>query len=554
MSSIQDQIEMVRNLRDLLCKNKNASMDEVTAVLTMPGVQFDPEVTFGAIPENLPVCLAARAQRSDILKLLVETYHADVNFSFCMTLVPAANSMDLIPVSEVTSVNFQDFLILACCDNYDVCRRMLGIVTKTPDSRISDSTKSLLLFMSLASINRLDIRILQILLRNLRHLPVDKDGRTSLHHIAMRCGRTTGPHTPIIEVLQELAKVGRSVNAFDDYGLTALQYASRAGCLAAVRVLIAAGADVNKYWERDSCTALHLAVAAQSVDVVHELLRAGAKTKTEVLCDYVAEDRMSINGDPADVARAAGNFRLARYVADPLRSSLGVLLDSNPAAEGESAAAAVLFEPLPGDEIDGTCSICMEDTKLIPLGRCHHAFCKSCLTSWFRTSSNGVARPQCPHSGCNVPVSIYDIRVVLGPSEADRVDQLLLQRSLAEMPDFRWCPRCSGGGFFQGVCHSAVCLSCGYRFCTECQQEAHDGMTCQEKCALIVGDKVGTAHWMSVNTKPCPACHVPICKNGGCSHMHCTRCGYEFCWFCLGKYQGVYTFDQRCPCPKRPTR
>jgi len=537
----------------LLKGDRNASLEDVMKVIEPPddtdSDHFDPEVSFNCTPENLPVCLAARAHRPDILKMLIEKYHADVDFSFCLAGVPALNSMDLMPTSEMTTVRFSDFVILACSNDYDLCSEMLALIKK-PDALATCNIK-LLLLITQTSINYVDCRIVQAFVsRILKVLPTDCDGRTSLHHAAMRCGASTDPSAPVIRIMEILAHCSGSVNSFDDYGLSALQYACRAGCLAAVRVLIAAGAQVNTYWGPDSCTALHLAVAAQSIDVVHELLRAGAKTDTEVVCDYVASDRVNISGDPSDVARAVGNFRLARYVSDPLRSSLGVLLDSDPSAEG-NAAAAIMFEPVPGDPIDGTCEICMEETKLIPLGHCHHAFCKNCLSSWFSTSTNGVTRPQCPHTGCNMPVSIYDVRAVLGDKEADRVDQLLLQRSLAEMSDFRWCPRCNNGGFFEGACNNAECSACGHRFCTECQQEAHEGMTCREKCLQMVDIKVGSTHWIATNTKPCPACHVPICKNGGCSHMRCSRCNYEFCWFCLGKYQGVYTFDQRCPCPKR---
>jgi len=31
-------------------------------------------------------------------------------------------------------------------------------------------------------------------------------------------------------------------------------------------------------------------------------------------------------------------------------------------------------------------------------------------------------------------------------------------------------------------------------------------------------------------TQPCPKCQTPITKNGGCNHMHCTRCHTSFNW------------------------
>ena len=34
----------------------------------------------------------------------------------------------------------------------------------------------------------------------------------------------------------------------------------------------------------------------------------------------------------------------------------------------------------------------------------------------------------------------------------------------------------------------------------------------------------------------CPKCNVCIEKNGGCNHMHCCKCKYDFCWICLGGY------------------
>jgi hypothetical protein len=36
----------------------------------------------------------------------------------------------------------------------------------------------------------------------------------------------------------------------------------------------------------------------------------------------------------------------------------------------------------------------------------------------------------------------------------------------------------------------------------------------------------------------CPNCGVYIFKNGGCPHMVCNLCKFEFCWFCLQEYKG----------------
>jgi len=56
----------------------------------------------------------------------------------------------------------------------------------------------------------------------------------------------------------------------------------------------------------------------------------------------------------------------------------------------------------------------------------------------------------------------------------------------------------------------------------------------KKKC----NDESETGHWVSANTKDCPRCHVAVEKNGGCNHMTCRQCTYEWCWLCLKLWKG----------------
>ena len=75
------------------------------------------------------------------------------------------------------------------------------------------------------------------------------------------------------------------------------------------------------------------------------------------------------------------------------------------------------------------------------------------------------------------------------------------------------------------------CL-CSLRFCFACSHIDHQPAPCHllrlwmKKCA----DDSETANWVNANTKDCPKCNTMIEKNGGCNHMTCRKCRYEFCW------------------------
>jgi hypothetical protein len=46
-------------------------------------------------------------------------------------------------------------------------------------------------------------------------------------------------------------------------------------------------------------------------------------------------------------------------------------------------------------------------------------------------------------------------------------------------------------------------------------------------------------------TTLCPKCKVPIEKDGGCDHMTCTQCNYQFCYQCCANYATILKHDNR---------
>eukprot|EP00835_Amoeboradix_gromovi_P006673 NODE_839_length_3777_cov_0.281131.p1 type:complete len:400 gc:universal NODE_839_length_3777_cov_0.281131:216-1415(+) len=83
-----------------------------------------------------------------------------------------------------------------------------------------------------------------------------------------------------------------------------------------------------------------------------------------------------------------------------------------------------------------------------------------------------------------------------------------------------------------------TCQECSTQFCFSCNQSNHMPIPCfyLKKWAKKCMDDSETSNWIHANTKECSKCQSTIEKNGGCNHMICKRCNYEFCWVCMGPW------------------
>lgn len=136
-----------------------------------------------------------------------------------------------------------------------------------------------------------------------------KDEQTRLLASRNRDGQTplmlAIKHGEVRESIQLLIDLGSDVNATDNRGKTALHLAVKREDVEIVKLLIAAGANVNVQGTGDRQSPLHLAVSQENVEITVALFQAGANP-------FVRNRR----GDtPLALAQRSKNAELRRLAA-----------------------------------------------------------------------------------------------------------------------------------------------------------------------------------------------------------------------------------------------
>ncbi|KAL8582056.1 putative E3 ubiquitin-protein ligase ariadne-2 [Nucella lapillus] len=193
------------------------------------------------------------------------------------------------------------------------------------------------------------------------------------------------------------------------------------------------------------------------------------------------------------------------------------------------------------------CPVCAESyprDKFIGLA-CGHLFCPSCWEMHFRFQiEEGITMGiECMGQKCKVLVPEDFLYTVLTDSKLrDRFSKLCFMDLIKGHPKLRFCP----GANCAVIIHAkeprakkVECSVCKSVHCFRCGIEYHAPTDCDviKKWLTKCADDSETANYISVHTKDCPKCHVCIEKNGGCNHMQCSKCKFDFCWMCLGDWK-----------------
>ncbi|KAB2635722.1 E3 ubiquitin-protein ligase ARI1 [Pyrus ussuriensis x Pyrus communis] len=191
------------------------------------------------------------------------------------------------------------------------------------------------------------------------------------------------------------------------------------------------------------------------------------------------------------------------------------------------------------------CAICMEDVPSNETTKmdCGHCFCNSCWTEHFvvKINEGQSKRIRCMAHKCNAICDEAVVRNLVSkrhPQLAEKFDRFLLESYIEDNKRVKWCPSTPHCGNAIRVEDDQFCeieCSCGLQFCFSCLLQAHSPCSCLmwELWAKKCRDESETVNWITVHTKPCPKCHKPVEKNGGCNLVSCI-CGQAFCWLCGG--------------------
>ncbi|KAL1176631.1 hypothetical protein V6Z11_A04G171700 [Gossypium hirsutum] len=169
------------------------------------------------------------------------------------------------------------------------------------------------------------------------------------------------------------------------------------------------------------------------------------------------------------------------------------------------------------------CDICIEELPGAKMTKmdCGHAFCNDCWTEHFvvKINEGQSKRIRCMAHKCNAICDEAVVRNLVGkrhPDLAEKFDRFLLESYIEDNRMVKWCPSTPH-------CGNAIRVE-DDEFC-ECRDESE------------------TVNWITVHTKPCPKCHKPVEKNGGCNLVSCI-CGQAFCWLCGGATGRDHTWSR----------
>ena len=217
------------------------------------------------------------------------------------------------------------------------------------------------------------------------------------------------------------------------------------------------------------------------------------------------------------------------------------------------------------------CKICLEENKRFYTKlKCKHEFCNECLTRYFEEEIQRANVPvKCPEASCQYLIDEDEIKEKVSKEDYAKYRRFIRRKEIEKIPNAIQCPipdcesyaikpsEINDNDIYIDVKNDSAnnsktemmiqtdkkentamvlrCIENEHEFCSNCLLKPHPGVLCN---TFIENNFVD---WKKDNTvRKCPKCGIEIIKQDGCNHMTCTKCKYQFCWICGGKYSSSH--------------
>ncbi|XP_060275866.1 E3 ubiquitin-protein ligase parkin isoform X3 [Ovis aries] len=236
---------------------------------------------------------------------------------------------------------------------------------------------------------------------------------------------------------------------------------------------------------------------------------------------------------------------------------------AHPTSDKETSVALNLITT---NSRDISCITCTDIRSPVLVFQCahRHVICLDCFHLYCVTRLNDRQFVHDPQLGYSLPCvagcpnslikELHHFRI-LGEEQYNRYQQYGAEECVLQLGGVL-CPSpgCGAGllpeaGQRKVTCEPAHGLGCGFVFCRDCKEPYHEGdcgamieasgavtqaYRVDEKAAEQARWEEASKETIKKTTKPCPRCHVPVEKNGGCMHMKCPQpqCQLQWCWNC----------------------
>ncbi|CAK91047.1 unnamed protein product (macronuclear) [Paramecium tetraurelia] len=183
------------------------------------------------------------------------------------------------------------------------------------------------------------------------------------------------------------------------------------------------------------------------------------------------------------------------------------------------------------------CQICLSFRLVHQFLPCQHEFCRSCISELLKENivRGNVLVILCPHSACTEQFADLQIKELVSHTLYEKYQRFYARQLISKNKNVRWCPRIDCENYVIGKGMNLLTCTCGQQICFKCGNQYHQDMSCEQAM---------DAQYLQVRKElqvyDCPNCQAPIEKKGGCNHMKCYKCKYEFCWICRGKYSSIH--------------